>query len=84
MTKRLAMIVDEKVCWGCNACEVACKQENNPPEGSRWIRVKTEGVQSVDGRLKLTFFPARCFQCPNPPCKEACPVQAITTGRDSS
>jgi tetrathionate reductase subunit B len=77
MTKRWAMIIDEEICWGCNACEVACKQENNPPGGSRWIRVQTEGVQNAGGRLKLTFFPARCFQCPHPPCKEACPVQAI-------
>ena len=77
MTKRLAMIIDEEICWGCNACELACKQENNPPEGSRWIQVKTKGVQRVDGQLRLTFLPARCLQCAKPPCKEACPVNAI-------
>jgi len=77
MTKRWAMIIDEEICWGCETCELACKQENNPPEGSRWIQVKTKGVQRVEGRLRLTFLPARCFQCSKPPCKEACQVDAI-------
>ncbi len=77
MTKRWGMIIDEEICWGCDTCELACKQENDPPEGSRWIQVRTKGVQRVDGKLRLTFLPARCLQCPNPPCKEVCPVQAI-------
>ncbi len=43
MGKKLAMLIDDEACWGCDACEVACKQENNPSEGSRWIRVRTKG-----------------------------------------
>jgi len=77
MTRRLAMIIDEEICWGCNTCELACKQENNPPEGSRWIRVRTKGVQEVNGRMKLTYHPVRCLHCSRPPCKETCPVDAI-------
>ncbi len=82
MTIKYAMFIDEDLCWGCDACEVACKQENNPPEGSRWIRVRTKGVQRVNGRLKLTYHPARCLQCSRPPCKEACPVNAVTQRDD--
>ncbi len=77
MTRKFAMFIDEDLCWGCDACELACKQENNPPEGSRWIRVRTRGVQKINGKLKLTYSPARCLQCSRPPCKEACPVGAI-------
>jgi len=82
MTKRLAMIIDEEICWGCDTCAVACKQENNPRDGSRWIRVQTKGVQKVDGQLRLTFNPARCLQCAAPPCKEACSVAAISQRPD--
>jgi len=80
--KRLAMVIDDEACWGCNACEVACKQENNPPEGSRWIRVRSKGVQKIDGKLKLTYSPAHCYQCSRPPCKDACPVKAIDQRQD--
>jgi Fe-S-cluster-containing dehydrogenase component len=77
MTRKLAMIIEKEACWGCNTCELACKQENNPPEGSRWIQVKTQGVQRIHGKLRLTYDPVRCLQCSRPPCKEACPVDAI-------
>ena len=77
VTKRLGIIIDSEACWGCDTCELACKQENGPPEGSRWIRVTTKGVQNIDGKLKLTYTPIHCIQCPEPPCKEACPVNAI-------
>ncbi len=83
MTKQLAMFIDDDLCWGCDTCELACKQENNPPEGSRWIQVRTKGVQNINGKLKLTYSPARCLQCSKPPCKEACPVNAITQRPDS-
>jgi len=77
MAKKLAMIIDEDLCWGCDTCELACKQENSPSEGSRWIRVRTKGVQKINGRLKLTYYPARCLHCSQPSCREVCPVEAI-------
>jgi Fe-S-cluster-containing dehydrogenase component len=82
MTKKISLIIDEEICWGCNTCEIACKQENRPPEGSRWIQVRTKGVQEVNGRLRLIYHPARCLQCSNPPCKEVCPVNAISQRPD--
>jgi Fe-S-cluster-containing dehydrogenase component len=83
VTKKLALMIDNEACWGCDTCELACKQENNPPEGLRWIRVKTKGVQNIDGKLKLTYSPARCLQCSKPPCGEACTVNAISQRPDS-
>jgi len=82
MTKKLALIIDQEACWGCDACEIACKQENGAPEGSRWIRVRTRGVQGLDGRLSLIYHPARCLQCAKPPCKAACSVGAISQRAD--
>ena len=82
MVKKLIMIIDEDLCWGCDTCELVCKQENNPSEGSRWIRVITKGVQKIDGRLKLTYSPARCLHCSKPPCKEVCQVNAISQRPD--
>ncbi len=34
-----AIYVDRKRCIGCNACSLACKQENNLPAGVRWNEV---------------------------------------------
>lgn len=82
MTQKLAILIDHESCWGCDACEIACKQENHPPEGSRWIRVRTKGVQSLNGRLRLIYHPTRCLQCAKPPCKDACPVGAISQRAD--
>ncbi len=82
MTQKLALLIDEDLCWGCDACEVACKQENRPSEGSRWIQVRTKGVQKIDGKLRLIYSPARCLQCSSPPCIKVCPVEAITQRPD--
>lgn len=82
VTKKLALLIDEDLCWGCDACELACKQENHLSEGSRWIQVRTKGVQRVNGKLKLVYSPARCLQCSHPPCQEVCPVDAITQRPD--
>ena len=56
MTKKLALIIEEELCWGCNTCELACKQENNPPEGSRWIQVRTKGVEKVQWQAETDLF----------------------------
>ena len=33
MEKRLGMLIDLTLCIGCNACAVACKEENDVPVG---------------------------------------------------
>ncbi len=66
-----------ELCMGCHACEVACKAEHHLPAGVNRARVVTEGPQIVKGKLELHFKRIRCLHCSNPPCLEACPVNAI-------
>ena len=39
MAFKPAIYVDRSRCIGCNACSLACKQENNVPIGERWNEV---------------------------------------------
>jgi len=40
---KYALIHDETKCIGCQACEVACREVNNVPEGVSRIEIKREG-----------------------------------------
>jgi dimethyl sulfoxide reductase iron-sulfur subunit len=79
---RLGMVVDLDKCMGCWTCAVACKQENNVPEGMFYLRVLTIGGDNIDvpagtfPDLSLAYQTTNCFHCDNPPCVKACPVQA--------
>jgi Fe-S-cluster-containing dehydrogenase component len=77
-----ALLVDYDLCFGCHACEVACKQENNLPVGPKWIEVITVGPRKVDGKLVMDFVPMTCMHCIDAPCAAACPVGAITKRED--
>ncbi len=79
---RLGMVVDLDKCMGCWTCAVACKQENNVPEGLFYLRVLTIGGEGIDvpagtfPELNLAYQTTSCFHCDNPPCVKACPVGA--------
>ncbi|MFH1089950.1 MAG: 4Fe-4S dicluster domain-containing protein [Pseudomonadota bacterium] len=80
MHKKLLANIDW--CIGCFACEVACKQEHQLPEGPKWIKVVQVGPEEVGGKLVMDFVPMHCRHCENPPCLAACPVDAITKRSD--
>jgi molybdopterin-containing oxidoreductase family iron-sulfur binding subunit len=79
---RLGMVVDLNRCIGCWTCAVACKQENNVPQGLYYLRVLTVGGDAMDvpagtfPDLTLAYQTTNCFHCDNPPCVKACPTQA--------
>ena len=81
MTK-LAIGIDLHRCIGCNTCALACKMQNNVPDGMLWNRVLTEDCDVVDGALGTypnvtrTFLPVACQHCENPACVKVCPVGA--------
>ena len=66
--ERLSLRFDPKDCMGCHACEVACKQEHGLGVGPRLVRI----IEHTDH-----FTPVFCRHCGKPPCREACPVEAI-------
>ena len=77
-----ALMVDAKDCVGCNACEVACKQEHNLPVGPRWIMVFPDSLEEIEGRLQLRYVVTHCMHCSQPLCRDVCPVGAITKRED--
>ena len=82
MKKRYGLIVDLERCTGCRACTVACKVENNMDSGTG-IRVETIGGAKQDTPggaypdLNMHFLPVACMHCDQPPCRDACPTEAI-------
>ena len=47
--KKFVMIHDENLCIGCQACSVACRNENGVPSGVYRLQVhgKTSGVFQI-------------------------------------
>jgi Fe-S-cluster-containing dehydrogenase component len=76
--KSYSFIAKKEDCHGCKTCEIACKQEHNLPVGPRWIRVYPDGPREIHGKLQLRYLVTHCMHCSRPPCKEACPVEAIS------
>lgn len=72
---RLGMVIDLKRCIGCNACTLACKQENGTPEGVHYARVITREVGTYPN-TRRTFLPVLCNHCDDAPCSHACPSGA--------
>ncbi len=73
---RYGMVIDTRRCVGCADCVLACKTENNVPDGfcRDWIVTETRG-KFPD--LKLEIRSERCNHCSRPPCVMNCPTGAI-------
>ena len=67
--RKVTLMVFQKDCMGCHACEVACKQEHGLDIGPRFIKVIERGHAHI---------PIYCHHCARPPCGEACPEEAIS------
>ncbi|MEA1919120.1 MAG: 4Fe-4S dicluster domain-containing protein [Campylobacterota bacterium] len=78
---RYAMALDHKNCINCNACEVACKEENGILLGADNHRIWV-GVREIEGEYPLlniasaAFEPSQCQHCDDAPCQEVCPTEA--------
>jgi len=72
---RYGMTVDQRLCVTCNACVLACKNENKVPEGA--ARCWTAQVEwGVFPKLAVETRSERCNHCENAPCVSACPTLA--------
>jgi anaerobic dimethyl sulfoxide reductase subunit B len=90
MAKQYAFSVNIGKCTGCKACQIACKDKNNLPEGVRWRRVfqyeggewiKQNG-QMVASNVYAYSVSAACMHCQNPVCVQVCPAGAMTKNAD--
>lgn len=73
------MLVDLRKCIGCQACTIACINENDVPEGSFRTIVSTYAVKQNEqaGQPAGTYvLPRLCNHCEEPPCVPVCPVGA--------
>lgn len=82
---RWGMLVDVRKCIGCQACTIACINENEVPEGSFRTIVSTYSVKQPEaaGQPAGTYvLPRLCNHCDNPPCIPVCPVGATFKRED--
>ncbi len=72
---RYGMAIDTRRCVGCMDCVVACKTENDVPEGFNrdWIRYEYQGEWPTP---RLEIRSERCNHCDEPPCVSCCPTGA--------
>ncbi|MDP2646255.1 MAG: 4Fe-4S dicluster domain-containing protein [Desulfobacterales bacterium] len=75
------MVVDLKLCVGCNACVIACKAANGTPPGIFWNRVLEQEVGTFPSARRI-FWPMRCMHCENPACVHVCPTKATYLRED--
>jgi Fe-S-cluster-containing dehydrogenase component len=79
------MVIDLDKCVGCQACTIACKEENDVPHGSPaeqrrkreiyWHRV----IAISNGEYpssRADFIPMPCQHCQDAPCVTVCPAKA--------
>lgn len=81
MTK-LALVISQQRCIGCQACALSCKMSNNVPDGMLWNRVISVNTDHIDGaqgtfpNLTREYLPIACQHCENPACMKVCPTGA--------
>lgn len=78
---RYGMVIDLKRCYGCYACNMACKVKNHTPPGVFWSRV----LKGETGKYPNTVrqaLPVLCMQCEEPSCREVCPTGATVMRPD--
>ncbi|MFW6042561.1 MAG: 4Fe-4S dicluster domain-containing protein [Chloroflexota bacterium] len=78
---RYGMVIDLQRCTGCGACIVACKNENNLPEGISWSD-KIAETEGTFPNVRYTYIPTLCNHCDNAPCVSGCPTEAMHYGEN--
>ena len=74
--KKFGWFVDTRRCFGCHACEVSCKAENDVPLGN-YIRQTIYKDVGEYPKVARMFLPMACQHCEDAPCIKACPCGAL-------
>lgn len=77
--KKLGWFIDTRRCFGCHACEVSCKSENDVPLGKFIRQTLTKDVGEYP-KVARAFLPMACQHCEDAPCLKACPCGALHKG----
>jgi molybdopterin-containing oxidoreductase family iron-sulfur binding subunit len=75
------MVFDLRRCIGCNACTVACKQENSLPNGVFFTKTLSEEIGEFPKTTRM-YIPTLCNHCEDAPCERVCPTGATYTRAD--
>jgi carbon-monoxide dehydrogenase iron sulfur subunit len=68
----MRIVVDETLCSGCLACEIACVVQHEGVFGTSTARIRVD-KHEVDGLDR----PRVCLLCYPAPCVESCPTSAL-------
>ena len=74
--KKFGWLIDTRRCFGCHACEVSCKEENDVPLGP-FIRQTIYKDVGEYPKVARMFLPMSCQHCEDAPCLKACPCGAL-------
>lgn len=74
--KKYGWFIDTNRCFGCHACEVSCKSENDVPLGN-FIRQTIYHDEGQYPKVARMFLPMSCQHCEDAPCIKACPCGAL-------
>ncbi|MDY7078786.1 MAG: 4Fe-4S dicluster domain-containing protein [Chloroflexota bacterium] len=72
---RYGMVIDLERCIGCQACTVACKEENRTAPGVFWNRLY-DVETGIYPSVRRIFLPRPCMHCADAPCLDVCPTGA--------
>jgi tetrathionate reductase subunit B len=82
MKPRYGMVILTQRCIRCMGCVVACRAENDVPEGESRNWIRETGVRGEFPNLGMAYEPGQCMQCAEPHCVRVCPVGATTKDDD--
>lgn len=66
------MVIDLRLCDGCESCTAACQSRHELPKDHTWIKV----YKMTDSSGGTYHMPRPCMMCQDPPCVKVCPVGA--------
>lgn len=78
---KYGMVIDLQRCSGCAGCVVACKNENNIPDGYFWAHHITT-LGGTFPNVSYEHIPTLCNHCDDAPCVNACPTDPKSMYKD--